>query len=212
MPKHTLSYDKQGNTLSLNPSGNCNFVYVSGLRSYLGQAELAVMHLLTCKPNRYDPYGYGYNPKPTSLSPEDKPPVYQTPQYSMYLFAQGSEDPVKSRPYAPQLMEVINEHKLGTVIDCGPSPNFMHNKKPGILYVWKLDVDACKTWWEERVLGEWKAWQEEKKKKEKPAVAPVIEPVAKVLKRRRCTNCNLLSAPDAIQCRHCGERFGPRRK
>jgi hypothetical protein len=147
--KRLFPWEEISNTLSRSPSGNCNFQYISALKSYLGKPEVALIHILTA-PHRGAGYAYG------AVAPsKGAKPVYASTQYAMYLFAQGSEDSITLKPYGPQLKNTIEAAGLGVVLDCGPAPNLLHNNKPGILYVWKVDHAACAKWWKVNVYGEW---------------------------------------------------------
>lgn len=141
------------NQMSRSNSGNCNFQYLSGLRWYLGKPLTALVHILTAPHRGRATYG-------AIEASNGTEPKYEGVAYAMYLFAQGSEDSITLKPYGPQLKEVIEAAGLGVVMDCGPAPNLMHNKKPGVLYVWKIDHAATKKWWEVNVHGEWKKREE----------------------------------------------------
>ena len=125
--------------IRIDPSGNCNFAYISGLRAYLDDMPSAMAYVLTTPPDYYSRNKSGL-------------PTYRQPFNGMYLFAQGSEDPVKDRPYAHRFKAFIEENKLGEVHELPPVPNPQHANKKGILFVWILDHKACAKWWNENVL------------------------------------------------------------
>ena len=142
--------------IQVTNSGNCNFAYVTGLGSHDCNPYEMMKELLTVPRNAYGYWASGKVIKEPS-------PNYREPQGGMYLFAQGSEDPVSLRPYAPKFKEYIEEHKLGTVIECPPVPNPLHYGKIGILFVWIIDHKACRDWWSNYVMTPWKKEQEMKK-------------------------------------------------
>jgi hypothetical protein len=76
-------------------------------------------------------------------------PAYNKPYGGLYLFAQGSED--KLNPYAFQFKDYIHEQKLGTVTWV-EAENPAHQNKIGVLFIWKIDQDACRAWWTEHVF------------------------------------------------------------
>jgi hypothetical protein len=132
------------NYIAIQCSGNCNFSYVTGLSIYKLNMRRALEHTLTYK-----------HLSPWNKKDPEKPPTYNPPQCGMYLFAQGSEDSVDTNPYAPLFKQVIEQEKLGTVIELPPVPNPMHNNKAGILFVWLIDHAECKAWWKVNVLNPW---------------------------------------------------------
>jgi len=136
---------------SIQISGNCNFAYVTYLNGYT--AEASMKSVLTV------PAGYSY-----SVTGELRPPTYRNPTCGMYLFAQGSDDPVATNPYAPKFKEYIEKHELGKVIEHPPVPNPMHSGKPGILFVWIIDHTACYNWFMEHVLKPWQKQNDNKSK------------------------------------------------
>src|SRR4051812_47893008 len=128
----------------INASGNCNFAYVTGLRTYLDCPEQAMADLLTVPKSSY----YWSSPAQADKSK----PTYRAPANGMYLFAQGSEDSIKTNPYAHTFMAFIEFNELGAVFEIPPVANPAHNNKPGILFVWAIDHAACKAWWKKNVL------------------------------------------------------------
>lgn len=119
------------------PSGNCNFQYISGLRNYYPSPGMkAVLQEVFTMPKN------GYT----------KIPVFRNPQCAFLIFAQGSEDPISVRPYAPKLKKLIEKYDLGDVWESAPGKNPLHCNKPGIMFVWHLDYDRIKQWWNENVL------------------------------------------------------------
>jgi hypothetical protein len=131
----------------ITSSGNCNFAYLTGLR-HSDTPELAMREALTNPTDN----GYGVF-APKKADPE---PMYRTPSHGMYLFAQGSDDPVAERPYAPSFKTYIEEQGLGTVHEMPPVPNRMHGNQPGILFIWIINHEACAKWWMEKVGNPWK--------------------------------------------------------
>src|SRR5258705_553847 len=111
--------------IAIHNSMNCNFQYVTGLSTYRLNMRKALRDILTGAVVPY--YGFG-NP------PKAKIPVHRKPQGGMYIFAQGSEDSIKTRPYGPKLKSLIEELKLGTVLETGLVPNPLHQYKPGMLF------------------------------------------------------------------------------
>ena len=134
--------DNANNTISISASGNCNFSYITGLSYGYEPTEAGMrkvlFHTLTTPEYRYDRYG--------QASVKTKP-TYRAPSGGIYLFAQGSEDPVSTKPYAHNFKKVIEVEKLGQVIECPPAPNPRHGGKPGILFIWIIDHKACAAWW-----------------------------------------------------------------
>lgn len=124
---------------------NCNMSYVTGLACYPKQDMVkALQHILTVKVFR------NWDARNDVRAPE-----YNKPQSGVYLFAQGSEDNVETRPYGPKLKQLIEDEGLGTVVDSGPAPNPYHRNKPGIVYVWAVNTKACKRWWDKHVKAPW---------------------------------------------------------
>jgi hypothetical protein len=117
-------------------SGNCNFAYISGLCYFTKTPEQAMAGVLTIPVS-------SYYTKPVK-------PGYRIPQSGMYLFAQGSEDPVKTNPYAPNFRAYIEQEGLGSVTEISAN-NPLHNGKVGILYVWVINREACEAWWKKHV-------------------------------------------------------------
>jgi hypothetical protein len=220
-----FDWETQINTIYRGSSGNCNFQYLSGLAAYLNKPNVALVHILTTPAKDEGRYAYA------NVAYMGAEPKYAGTAYAMYLFAQGSEDPIKLRPYGPQLKETIEANGLGQVMDCGPAPNLMHNKKPGVLYVWKIDHAACAKWWDVNVHNAWKERNEREAvaNKEADTVAKEAQKVteketknAEAIigkmfagevpakpKRWRCMPCYLLNPSNAEKCVHCGQ---PRRK
>lgn len=128
--------------ITITASNNCNFNYISGLATHweIDKTMIsALKDLLTSTPRIvYSPYGK------TSTA---KSPVYRHVTGGMYLFAQGSEHNIDKMPYANVFKTLIEEHKLGKVIECDPVPNALHGGKPGILFVWILDKNKMHKWW-----------------------------------------------------------------
>lgn len=121
--------------ITFSASGNCNFQYISGLRAYYANEMGDVVKQVFTMPK----------------SPYTKELKFRNPQCAFLIFAQGSEDPIKTRPYGPKLKAYIEEHGLGTVWESEPGPNPLHNNKPGIMFVWQLDYDSIKRWWNKNV-------------------------------------------------------------
>ena len=142
-------------------SGNCNFQYLSGLRPNLNKPELSMEETLTVRRDYY----YG---KPKDV------PLYNAPQGGMYLFAQGSEDSVKSKPYGPQFKKYIEDNGLGKVYEIDPVPNPQHNNRVGILFVWIINHEACRVWWHANVLAKWEAKQLAKPKITKSKIEKAV--------------------------------------
>lgn len=142
--------------ITVTGSGNCNFAYITGLQAHLKAPEVAMAEVLTA---RTDYYGY--------QKPKDAKPEYKTPAGGMFLFAQGSEDSVRTKPYAPQFKKFIEESSLGIVHELPPVKNPLHNNKVGILFVWIIDHEACRVWWHTNVLAKWEAAQAVSKDKDK---------------------------------------------
>lgn len=113
-------------------TGNCNFQYITNLRFEYPKMRAALRQLFTGPENRFAAEG-----KPRFLKPT----------CGMYLFAQGSDDSVKTRPYAHRFKTLIEKFKLGEVIEIQPVANPLHNNRKGILFVWIIDHKACAAWW-----------------------------------------------------------------
>jgi hypothetical protein len=128
---------------SIVQSGNCNFAYITHLRG--STAEESMKSVFSAVPV------YGMS--------KDVCPPYRPPTQGMFLFAQGSEDPVKTDPYAPKFKQYIETHGLGTVFEHPPVPNPQHANKPGILFVWIVNRDACHQWYLEHVAEPWQEKQ-----------------------------------------------------
>lgn len=121
------------------PSGNCNFNYLTGLYYHKDTPELAMASVLTIPPNPY--------PQPKT----PVPPAYHKPSCGMYLFAQDSDSDVKTNPYGPNFKAYIEKEGLGTVTEIAAN-NPLHGCRVGILYVWKINQEACANWWNQNVL------------------------------------------------------------
>lgn len=123
--------------VAIQCSGNCNFSYITGL-SYGDTPESAMAQVLSLPK---DPW----TPQKTGVAPG-----YKAPTCGMYLFAQGSEDNTKTKPYAPAFKAYIESEGLGTVTE-HPAKNPLHGWKLGILYVWTVNHEACAAWWKKHV-------------------------------------------------------------
>lgn len=133
------------NWIAIQPSGNCNFSYVTHLKSYgPDNMRLALFHIFT---NKYQSLNFDWNGNAKPAAPQK--PVYQAPAGGMFLFAQGSDDSPRINPYARNLQELIEELGLGQVIKCPGAPNPLHGGNKGVLYVWIIDHTAARTWWTE---------------------------------------------------------------
>lgn len=132
--------------ITITSSGNCNFAYLSGLRHYSTPDEALRVALTEPQDNGYGVFA------PKNADPE---PRYRTPSPGMYLFAQGSDDPVTEKPYAPAFKAYVEEQGLGTVHEMPPVPNRMHGNAPGILFIWIINHAACAKWWIANVGNPW---------------------------------------------------------
>ncbi len=146
-------------TLSVQASGNCNFAYMTGLRSYRTKDMPDVVAWIFGQRKGDDIWGN----KPDIRTK----PTISLPTYGILIFAQGSEDDIKKMPYAPEFRDYILENSLGTVIETGGIPNYLHNNKEGYMYAWSIDRKAVTKWFEEHVVAPWE--KEDKKKKEEQA-------------------------------------------
>lgn len=144
-------------------SGNCNFAYATGIREYVGRPEVAIGHMLTVSAATF-----------TRLDNRVIPELrYNKPHNGIYLFAQGSKDPVSTRPYAKQLAAAIKYYGLGKVVEIGPVLNPQHTNRPGWLYVWHINEPACRKWWTHNVLNQKRLLSSMLVKKEKKCPAPL---------------------------------------
>lgn len=125
-------------TITINGTGNCNIAYISGFGTYKPTVEGMTQALVDFFTNPPDRYNQNQNAAPT----------LRVLSAGIYYFAQGSEDPVETKPYGPILRRLIAHHKLGSVIATPPVPNILHGNKPGIMYVWILNRENYKKWWE----------------------------------------------------------------
>lgn len=125
-----------------SPIGNCNITYIDGLRSYNYKDMAPAMKDLLTAPS-YGNYGFD---KPA----KSKPTFYQLTQ-GIILFAQGSEDSIKTNPYAHAFKKFIEDNGLGVVTETPPAPNPGHNRKPGYLFAWVLNPYAMRNWWDKHV-------------------------------------------------------------
>ena len=137
------------NCIQITGSGNCNFAYVTGVRTY-GYTEIglhtALQHLFT---GVHPSYSW------SSVPPKDSKPAWRGINCGAYIFAQGSEDNIVVNPYAPNLAELIIKLGLGEITKVGPIPNSLHMMKPGYMFIWVIDHKACLAWWQANVLAPW---------------------------------------------------------
>lgn len=129
--------------MQIYATGNCNFNYADGLSAYTNRnMKEALLELLT-QPKPYTGYG-----SPVPVTPYKS--LFRPITSGMMLFAQGSEHSAKTNPYARTFKSLLEELKLGTVIELPPVPNPLHRDKPGILFVWVVDHKATLNWWTEQ--------------------------------------------------------------
>jgi hypothetical protein len=132
--------------VTFNSIGNCNMVYVSSLNGYGSSEEDMFIALkdIVKRNNRFNPSPFAKKVKTAAK--------YSRPNEAIYIFAQGSEHPVGTRPYAHTLMTLIHRYKLGKVVATGPAKNALHGNKPGYGFLWQLDKDAMAKFYDKYIV------------------------------------------------------------